>query len=172
MDDDAIQRGPTVVAGRDWRDSDYDSFGRFAPGTREKDKQHLKTLSIFYYVMAGFSCFGAMMVLLEIPLGIFFLVTVPAGRAPGPTPAVGYFLIGVGIVGFALNSVYAYFLYLAGKGLREYKRRTLIFVMAILLCMGLPGIILGVFTIIVLNRATVKELFEHGDPSRLPDDDA
>jgi hypothetical protein len=171
MDDEAIQKGAPVIPPRGPMDSDYEPYPRSSWETLNKDKQHLKTLSIFYFILAGFSAFGAVMSIVDIPLGLFFIFSAPPPPA-GPPPALGYFFIGIGIFSLVLNGVYAFLLYLCGKSLRECKRRTLIFVMAILLCMGFPAIILGIFTIVMLNRESVKELFAHGDPTAGHDEDA
>ena len=52
-------------------------------------------------------------------------------------------------------------LVISGLGLRRRRRRTLSFVVACLICLNVPfGTALGVFTLIVLSRASVKALYD------------
>ncbi len=164
MDNDAIQKSAPVEPPRGPVD-DYDQpFRRFSRETLEKDKQHLKTLSIFFYLMSAFSGFGAIVAILYLPLGFYLAQTTPPPPT-GPGPIFGYIFMASGVFALVFNTVYASLLFVCARSLRAYKRRTLIFVMACLLCGGIPGIVLGIFTIVVLSRESVKELFQYGDPS-------
>jgi hypothetical protein len=50
---------------------------------------------------------------------------------------------------------------LAGKQLRRHKSRTFCMVVAGIECMIMPfGTVLGVFTLIALNKDSIKEIFE------------
>ncbi len=72
----------------------------------------------------------------------------------------------MGVCGLVLSWVWSYMLCRAGMSLLQNKRWTFCFVMAILLCLNPPlGTILGVFTIVVLNRPSVKELFGRNEPA-------
>ncbi|MUP45992.1 hypothetical protein E0K83_09580 [Gramella sp. BOM4] len=76
-----------------------------------------------------------------------------AGLAGGIMMVVGgfifLFLLALGIVTI-----------LAGKYIGEHKRYTFVLVVAILNCLtGILGILLGIFSIIELNKPEVKELF-------------
>ena len=56
--------------------------------------------------------------------------------------------------------------FLAGRYLSQQRHYTFCLVMAAVACMFMPfGTVLGVFTIIVLVRESVKELFAQGKPS-------
>lgn len=51
--------------------------------------------------------------------------------------------------------------FFAGKFLSERRRRTFVFVIACINCLSVPiGTALGVFTLLVLERPSVKGLFE------------
>ena len=55
-------------------------------------------------------------------------------------------------------------MYLTGSSLKQRRRRTLCFVVACLMLPSFPlGTILGVFTIIVLRRPSVQELFARNE---------
>ncbi|MFN7140731.1 MAG: hypothetical protein ACK4UN_15450 [Limisphaerales bacterium] len=132
-----------------------------------QDLEHLRLLSIFHYVYAGvtalFSCFPAF-------YGVFGLFGLFAGSRGGPDlpPMVvsGIFLIIaffgiVFVLGMAALTAYA------GKCIADRKNYTFCIVVAALLCLSFPfGTALGVFTIVVLQRSTVRALFEQPSPPR------
>ncbi len=82
------------------------------------------------------------------------------GGGKGPPPAMGWMVVAMG--GAAMLGGYALGVGLmaAGWQLRRHKGYVFCLVVAGLACMFQPvGIILGVFTIIVLLRPSVKALF-------------
>jgi len=129
---------------------------------RNDDAQQLSALSICTFVYAGLvtlmSLFGAVYVV----MGIAMATAMPPGPAGGPPPAAigGVFAVFGGIfmlVGFAI----AIALVLSGLALRKRQRRNLTFVVACIICINVPfGTLLGVFTLIVLSRASVKALYD------------
>jgi hypothetical protein len=73
-------------------------------------------------------------------------------------PAIIFFIIGG--VGFVIASVMGVLTLLASKYINEVRNYNFIFVIAILNCLtGILGILLGVFTIIELNKPHIKTLF-------------
>ena len=73
-------------------------------------------------------------------------------------PAIIFFIIGG--VGFVIASVMGVLTLLALKYINEVRNYNFIFVIAILNCLtGILGILLGVFTIIELNKPHIKALF-------------
>ncbi len=73
-------------------------------------------------------------------------------------PAIIFFIIGG--VGFVIASVMGVLTLLASKYINEVRNYNFIFVIAILNCLtGILGILLGVFTIIELNKPHIKALF-------------
>ncbi|MFC2144503.1 hypothetical protein ACFLQM_02320 [Acidobacteriota bacterium] len=124
-----------------------------------QDSEHLKLLWIFHYVDAGmtavFSC---------IPFIHFFMgLALATGAFPDTDPeakTVGVVIMLIAgfiiLVGWTLAALIAF----AGRSLQTRKRYTYCLVMAGINCIFLPiGTVLGVFTIIVLSRDSVKELF-------------
>lgn len=125
-----------------------------------KDLEHLKYLSIGFYVYAGltvlFSCFP----FIHMAMGIAMVTGQFKQGANPPPPALGWFLIGIAstiiLGGWGLSVA----LFLAGKFIKQQKRYTFCLVMAAISCLFAPlGTVLGVFTIIVLVRDSVKNLF-------------
>ena len=130
-----------------------------------QDNEHLNLLSIFHYVLAGvmalFSC---------IPFLHFFIGAALAfgGLGDGDESAniAGLFMMvfaGLFILTGWTISVMVFF---AGRNLARRTRYNFCLVMAGVECLFMPfGTVLGVFTIIVLMRESVKPLFGGGSPA-------
>lgn len=128
-----------------------------------QDTEHLKTLSICHYVMAGLCIFPLLYGLLYMGIGIFFAAAIAnAPQTPnGPPPALfgGIFVV-IGLVISAVALAFGLVLLKAGRNLKSHQSYTFCFVIACISCVFMPfGTILGVFTIIVLLRDSVKALF-------------
>jgi len=125
----------------------------------KQDLEHLKLLSIFHYVAAGMAA-----ILACIPFLHFFMGLALATGALPDTDAEAR-PIGLAIMAFAglfilLGWTFAAFVAFAGRSLQTRKRYTFCLVMAGIECIFMPvGTVLGVFTIIVLVRDSVKGLF-------------
>lgn len=132
-----------------------------------RDDEHLKLLSIGYYILAILSLGGGLL------LGIFYACMGPAMRSfasihpdAGPNaenmlPAsFTWTLVAVGTL-VSLFSIGLYILFWnTGKNLREKRNRTLCQVVAGLICLSVPlGTLLGVFTFLVLGRPSVMAKF-------------
>ncbi len=142
----------------------------FQPGfqpeaPRNEDASHLSVLSICTFVYAGFVAFLSLFGAVYIVLGVFMatsLPAAPAGAAGGPTPAaMGSIFAIFGGIFMVIGLATTVALVISGLGLRKRRRRTFSFVVACLICLNVPfGTALGVFTLIVLSRASVKALYE------------
>jgi hypothetical protein len=124
-----------------------------------QDADHLKLLAIFHYVDAGMTALFAC-----IPFIHFFMgLALATGAFPDTDPearpiGIGMMIIAglIILVGWALAVLIAF----AGRSLQTHRRYTYCLVMAGINCIFIPiGTVLGVFTIIVLMRDSVKELF-------------
>lgn len=126
-----------------------------------QDVEHLRTLSICHYVLAGLAVLGGCFPLLYVGLGIMALNgALNSGRQP-PPPMMGWVFIGIGVVGMLIAWGIAVLLFIAGRNLVRHTHWTFCFVMACISCLQVPlGTVLGVFTIVVLSRPSVKALFE------------
>ena len=124
-----------------------------------QDSEHLKLLAIFHYVVAGMTALFACIPFLHFFMGL----ALTTGAFPDTDPeaqTVGVFIMvfaGLFIVaGWTLAALIAY----AGRNLQTRRRYTFCLVMAGVECIFMPfGTVLGVFTIIVLMRDSVKEMF-------------
>jgi hypothetical protein len=93
----------------------------------------------------------------------FLMVTGNLGQSShDPDTAVfGWLIVGIATVIMSFGIAFAVALAMAGRYLSLRRRYTFCLVMAGLSCLFMPfGTVLGVFTIIVLSRESVKEAFE------------
>ncbi len=121
-----------------------------------QDEQYLKLLSIFHYVVGGLTACFACIPLIHFCIGVAMLT-----GAVDDTPAfIGLMFVVMSIVFIMFGWTLAVCQIIAGSSLAKRKRYTFCLVIAAISCMLMPhGTVLGVFTIIVLMRPSVKELF-------------
>jgi hypothetical protein len=133
---------------------------------RRIDADHLRLLAIFHFIAAGFALLGLLFLwghytLMHVFMSDPKMWTTPHGQqAPDPREffavfrwfyaAMALWFLASG----ALNVISAFCL-------RARKSRTFSIVVSCINCMYMPlGTILGVFTILVLARDTVREVYE------------
>ena len=159
-------------------DDDYPPVRRFPYSRLRQDKQHLRVLSIFYYVAAGLLGVFGLLPGIYLVVGIMMVIGSMGTGPGGPPPGMGYLFIGISSLFILLLEGTAVCAVVAGRSLVRQKRYVFCFVIAIIMCatalMGLqfvPLVVLGVFTIVVLARESVKELFRHGEVVFSTDED-
>jgi hypothetical protein len=130
---------------------------------RAIDKQHLGTLSVLHFVGAGLALLGIVFVFLHYALFSTMFNNpdlwkgTPNPPPPGLFDAFRWLYVAVG--GWYATSLLLNFL--AGLFLRAQKHRTFCFVVGAFNCLHIPlGTILGIFTIIVLARDSVRVVFD------------
>jgi hypothetical protein len=132
---------------------------------RRADADHLRLLSIFHYIGAGLAVLG----LGFLAMHYFFLhafLDYPGlwknqkGAVPPPRELIalfGWFYVAFG----AWLAVSGVINLLSGAFLGRRKCRTFSLAVAVINCIHIPlGTVLGVFTIIVLLRPSVREAYE------------
>jgi len=127
----------------------------------DTDVQYLRLLSIFHYVVGGILGFFGCIPFIHLSLGIAMVSGAfdEAGKEP-PPGFVGWIFIVAATFIIALFWLFALTLLLAGRWLATRKHYWFCFVVACVACTFSPfGTVLGVFTIIVLLRPSVKRLF-------------
>lgn len=130
-----------------------------APPANPADLEHLKLLAVFHFVLAGvmtfFSCFG----FIYVAIGIGMLTGQIEGQNPPPRE-LGWVFAGVGTFVMLFVWTIAALIIVAGRRLLQHRSRTFCLIVAALMCLSIPfGTILGVFTLIVLSRPSVRQLF-------------
>ena len=131
---------------------------------RKIDADHLKLLSIFHFVGAGLALIGILFLIGHFTV-FHFVFDNPKmweNNRQGPPPAVFLAIFKVLYLVFGLWFLASCILnVMSGLFLRARKYRTFSMVVAIINCLHVPlGTTLGVFTIIVLLRDSVRESYE------------
>ena len=124
-----------------------------------RDREHLRLLSIVHYVLAGLAALFSLFPVIHLVFGIALL----SGRLDRGDPdarVVGGFLTLLAVVmilfGFTLAACLAY----AGRCLAQRKHYIFCLVVAGIACLFAPlGTVLGVFTLVVLMRDSVAAAF-------------
>jgi hypothetical protein len=129
-----------------------------------QDKEHLRLLAIFHYVVAGLAALFSFFPLLYTTVGTIFIFAARHGTPkPGeelPPEFLGWIFVVLGLLLFLLGIAMAICILIAGRSLSRHKHYTFALVMACIECLFIPfGTILGVFTIVVLSRQSVRGLF-------------
>ena len=126
------------------------------------DDEHLRLLSIFYYVKGGISALFACIPIIHVVLGLVFIIA-PQVFGHGndrPSAFVGFLFVILGGFLILLGWTFAILALITARCIARRKHYTFCFVVACVECLSVPfGTVLGVFTILVLNRQSVKELF-------------
>lgn len=127
-----------------------------------QDQEHLNLLSIFHYIVGGIAALFSLFPLIYIVLGALFLL-IPnrlAGSGPPPPFFLGWIFIFIGAGFMLVGLAFAVCVILAGRYIVRHKHYIFCLVIASLKCLFMPfGTTLGVFTIVVLMRPSVKALF-------------
>ena len=127
------------------------------------DTEHLWLLAIFHYVVAALAALFSFFPLLYSAMGGFMLYAAhhPGPHNQEPPPAiVGWIFIALGVLFFLIGLAMAICILVAGRSLARQRHYWFAFIVACIECVFVPfGTILGVFTIIVLSRESVKTLF-------------
>lgn len=122
-----------------------------------EDEQQLDLLGIFHFVYAGLIALFSCIPIFHVMIGLAILAGVFGSDAP-PFPGLILMVLGWGFIltGWTLAILIAF----AGRCLRRRRRRVYCLVVAALECLFVPlGTILGVFTLIVLEKDAVRKRF-------------
>jgi len=131
-----------------------------------QDEDHLRVLSVFHYVVGGLAGLFALIPILHLVIGLV-VVLAPEKLDPHgePPPALfGWIFIAVAALFITLGWAFAGCVLAAGRFLARRKHYLFCLVIGGLECIFIPfGTVLGVFTIVVLMRESVKPLFATSD---------
>jgi len=143
-----------------------------APAASDKDKDHVLLLSIFHFVMVGLGAVGLIFLLFHyMMMSTVFanphiwenMKDKDGNPVPMPFDPTQFFaafrwfylLIGMwGVVSMIVNLI-------AGFRLRQWRSRTFLLFVAGFNCINFPfGTLLGIFTIMVLTRDSMRGRFD------------
>jgi hypothetical protein len=127
----------------------------------DQDGEHLRLLSILYYIWGGLAaCGSCFTIIYAVVMGAVF--TAAGQTANGPPPWLGGVLFVILSIVFVLVFALAALTIWTGFNLSRRRHYVLCMVVAAINCLSFPlGTALGVFTIVVLGRPSVKPLFGH-----------
>jgi len=128
-----------------------------------KDDEALTLLSIFHYVVGGLGCLFSCMPLAYVGLGLL-MVYAPEkldGGGDAPPEAVGWFLVATAAVFILIGFAASISIILSGRFLAKRTRYLFSLIIGGAECIFIPfGTVLGIFTIVVLLRDSVKATYE------------
>lgn len=132
--------------------------------TTNQDEQYLQILSIFHFVVGGLTALFACFPIFHLAVGIGMLTGgfgPPSSNEPFPIQLFGLMFVIIPAMIILMGWVLAVAMVTAGYFLSKRQNHTFCLVVGGIECIFFPfGTVLGVFTIIVLVRPTVKALFE------------
>jgi hypothetical protein len=132
----------------------------------DADAEHLRLLSIFHWILAGVVGVVALVPCFYALFGMVLLGTGASQRSTDAAPAVfvGGCFVAIGLLGGLMLAVLSGLLATTGKFIAERRRYTFCQVTACVECLFQPlGTVLGIFTLVVLTRESVRAAF--GQPS-------
>ena len=133
-----------------------------------QDQDHLRLLSVFHYVVGGIAGLFSFFPVIHLVLGLLFIFAPEKldGKGQPPPPFIGWFFVGIALLFMAVGWTYAVLVLTTGRFLARRKHYLFCLVMGGVECIFMPfGTVLGIFTIVVLMRETVKGLFTRNPPA-------
>ncbi len=127
----------------------------------DEDTRHLELLSTFHYVLAGLAALFGCFPIIHLVIGILALSgKLEGNHGEGMPVFFGILFVGMASVMILMLWLLAISLFIAAGRLKKHIGYTYCFVVAAISCAFFPfGTVLGVLTIIVLLRPSVKTMF-------------
>ena len=136
------------------------------------DDDHLRLLSIVHFVVAGLAALLALFPVAHLVVGVRMVTGgLPEDSRKADLQIFGWMFIFVASAIIICGLAFAACLAMAGRCIARRSHYTFCLVMAALACAFVPlGTVLGVFTILVLQRRSVKQMFGQAvtDPPPVP----
>jgi len=132
--------------------------------TIQTDNEHLRLLSIFHYVIGGLGILFAFFPVIHIVIGLYMVISPESlSSSEHPPPEfLGWLFLIMGGVFFLLGQALAITIIISGRFINKRKNYLFSFIVACVMCLMVPfGTILGIFTIIVLSRDSVKNIYNN-----------
>lgn len=130
---------------------------------QDQDIQHLRLLSLFHYIVGalGFLCGSIPLIHVALGLVMYFSPETMNDGHGGPPPKVfGLFFAAFGGVVVLFAWILSAFTVLSGRYLEKRRKWKASLIVGAVQCIMFPfGTVLGVFTLIVLLRPSVRQLY-------------
>jgi hypothetical protein len=124
-----------------------------------RDAEHLRLIEIGHYILGGLAALVGCFPLIHLAVGIG-LLTGGISVNEGEAAIVGGVFIAVAIVIILIAWTLAGCMIAAGRSIKKRRRHTFCQIVAVASCLWMPlGTALGIFTLVVLNRPSVKAMF-------------
>ncbi|MBI1247222.1 hypothetical protein GC197_05180 [bacterium] len=129
------------------------------------DREHLKLLTIFYYIFAALDLFGLLVIGTQaVVMGTLFAsmdhMPKMKGHETSAPPDIFPFISGILAAYAVIIGIVMVCHLITARSLSTRTNYTFCIVIGAVTCLSFPlGTILGVFTIIILIRPSVKSLF-------------
>lgn len=128
-----------------------------------QDESQLNSLAVAHYIVGAVMVVASCFPLIHVVIGALFIWggcgCLPETTNP-PPPFFGWVFFILGISWFVVAQTVSILTILSGRYLKKRKRYLFSFVLACVACTFVPlGTVLGILTIIVLSRPTVKALY-------------
>jgi hypothetical protein len=126
------------------------------------DEKHLKLLTTLHYIFGGLNGLFTLFPVAALIFGLWLLNNANNTVQGSHEAYIRTFpFIFLSFISILLGSFFTVCIFLSGRFLSLRKHYLFCFIMAWIECLFTPiGIALGVFTIIVLRRESVKQLFQ------------
>ncbi|UDQ97434.1 hypothetical protein AAEX28_10465 [Lentisphaerota bacterium WC36G] len=127
----------------------------------KKEVENLNLLGVFFYVFGGIVALFSLLPIFHFFMGLLIVCLPNQEPAQVPIKAMGIMFIIFALIFITIGECIAVALIIAGRKLRQQKAYMYCFVMSAVVCIFTPlGTVLGVFSIIELNKERVRHIFE------------
>ena len=138
-----------------------------------EDEKNLRLLSIFHYVLGGLAGLFSLLPFIHLAIGLAMIYAPGKMSSHGNMPPAfaGWIFVAIASCLILFGWTLALCIILTGRYLARRKKYQFCLVIGGVECLFIPiGTILGVFSLIVLTKSSVKELFQQNRPeaTRLP----
>jgi hypothetical protein len=148
-----------------------DQIAYATPTPPSKESGQLRLMSILHYVWGALLMLLASIFIIHVVMGIWLIkhggpmnFPTATGTAPAasnvPPAVVGYLFAFMGGCAVLVGWAFGYLTILSGRRMNQRRSRIFSIVIAAVNCISFPfGTALGVFTIIILSKDSVKALY-------------
>jgi hypothetical protein len=126
-----------------------------------QDREHIRLLATLHYVVSGIAALCSLFPVIHLVIGIAMVTgRLPDQKDPELAEWMGWFFILLASGFMAAGFAFAICLALAGRHLSRHRHYRYCLVMGAVACLFMPlGTVLGVFTILVLMKDSVRAMF-------------